>query len=345
MKKTFAAMIAAGLLLWAGLGAFLYRQHLQDDTDKAVAEAHPLRVAPQKRRTGPHPGRPPRTGSPTGRAPAARIGSPTRIAPLQPAVAAAPSAAAPTQLDLKLKRPPRAGILFDVDTGDVLWSRNPREQLPIASLTKMMTGLLIAERHSPQEKVLISQKAAHVPGSATGVLPVGKKVPLGPLLEALLMISGNDAAVALAEHDAGSAPAFVTRMNQRARQLALTCTHFSTPNGLRDHGNYSCADDLATLARLDLANPVFASITARHDASPPFPIKGGKLHLGSNNPFILQRIPGVTGLKTGYTSRAGRCYVITERHHGRHLGVVVLNSPDPLRQVPQLLAAGFKAPR
>jgi D-alanyl-D-alanine carboxypeptidase (penicillin-binding protein 5/6) len=209
----------------------------------------------------------------------------------------------------------------------------------------MMTGLLIAERHASDEKVLISAKAAAVPGSATGVLPKGKSVPLGPLLQALLMISGNDAAVALAEHDAGSAPAFVSKMNERAQELALGCTHFSTPNGLRDHGNYSCADDLATLARLDLANPALSAIAARHDASPAFPIKGGKLHLASNNPFILKRVPGVTGLKTGYTSLAGRCYVITERHAGRHLGVVLLNSPDPLRQVPLLLKAGFEAPR
>jgi len=251
----------------------------------------------------------------------------------------------PTQLQIKLKKPPKAGLLFDVDTGDVLWSLNPRLQLPIASLTKMMTGLLVAERHAPSEKVAISPKAAGVPGSATGVLPAGKKVPLGPLLYALMMISGNDAAVALAEHDAGTAPAFVTRMNQRAHQLALSCTHFSTPNGLRDHGNYSCADDLATLARLDLANPVLSSILSRHDANPAFPIKGGKLHLSTNNPFILKRIPGVTGVKTGYTSLAGRCYVITERHNGRHLGVVLLNSPDPLVQVPKVLAAGFAASR
>ncbi|MGZ5333706.1 MAG: D-alanyl-D-alanine carboxypeptidase family protein [Solirubrobacterales bacterium] len=329
MSRTLVAILAAVMLLGAVGGGLLLRNHLQEGTDESIAAAHPVRVAPAKRAAGPDPG------------------SPTRIGPtLTPPPAVVPAGdPSPTQLQVKLRKPPRAGILFDIDTGDVLWSLNPRLSVPIASLTKMMTGLLIAERHAPSEKVLISEKAAAVPGSATGVLPKGKQVPLGPLLQALLMISGNDAAVALAEHDAGSAPAFVTRMNRRAAELALGCTHFSTPNGLRDHGNYSCADDLATLARLDLANPVLSTITARHDASPAFPIKGGKLHLASNNPFILKRIPGVTGLKTGYTSKAGRCYVISQRHAGRHLGVVLLDSPDPLRQVPQLLKAGFDAPR
>ena len=90
------------------------------------------------------------------------------------------------------------------------------------------------ERAPPRDRVMVSRKAAHTPGSATGVLPVGKPVPLGPLLKALIMISANDAAVALAEHDSGSTAGFVARMNQRARSMGLSCTRFSTPNGLKD---------------------------------------------------------------------------------------------------------------
>ncbi len=239
------------------------------------------------------------------------------------------------------KMAPRAGLLFDVDTGEVLWSLNPRGELPIASLTKMMTALVIAENHELSEEVAISEKASGAPGSGIGNLPKGKSVRLRPLLFGLMLVSGNDAAVALAEHDAGTAPAFVEKMNQKAEELGLDCTHFTTPNGLRDKGNYSCVEDLAQLARIDLGNETIAGITKRYSAVMPFPVKGGKLHLTNNNPFILKQVPGVTGLKTGYTSLAGRCYVTTQRIGDSHLGVVLLNSPDPLRQVPELLEAGF----
>jgi D-alanyl-D-alanine carboxypeptidase len=232
----------------------------------------------------------------------------------------------------------------------VLWARRPSAELPIASLTKMMTALLIAERHSPGEMVAIDQKAAGVEGSQIGALIAGKRVPLRGAFMGLLMVSGNDAAVALAEHDAGTIPAFVRRMNARAAQLGLTCTHFAGPAGLQDTGNHSCAYDLAALARADLANPWIASITGRRYATVPFPIKGGKLHLANNHYFVQRGITGlprarVTGIKTGLTNGAGRCYVTTARLGGHHLGVVVLDSPDPLKQVPRLLAAGFVAAR
>jgi D-alanyl-D-alanine carboxypeptidase len=259
-------------------------------------------------------------------------------------------ATSPLPVQIRIKDPPAAGLLFDVDTGEVLWARRPAAELPIASLTKMMTALVIAERHRPGELVAIDSKAAGVEGSQIGALRAGKRVPLRGVFMGLLMVSGNDAAVALAEHDAGTIPAFVRRMNARAAQLGLACTHFAGPAGLQDTGNHSCAYDLAALARADLANPWIASITSRRYAKVPFPIKGGTLHL-ANNHFFVQRgiagVPGaqVTGVKTGLTNGAGRCYVTTARLGERHLGVVVLDSPDPLRQVPRLLAAGFAAAR
>src|SRR5689334_3556377 len=102
------------------------------------------------------------------------------------------------------------------------------------------------------------------------------------------MISANDAAVALAEHDAGSVGAFVKDMNRRAEAMGLTCTHFTTPNGLRDRGNYSCPLDLAVLARADLADRRIAAIASTRYAKPPFPIKGKHLYL-TNNHYFLQR--------------------------------------------------------
>jgi serine-type D-Ala-D-Ala carboxypeptidase (penicillin-binding protein 5/6) len=212
----------------------------------------------------------------------------------------------------------------------------------------MMTALLISEAHAPTELVAVTRNAAHTAGSATGLLPQGKSVPLEALLQALIMISANDAAVALAEHDAGTTPRFVARMNREAKLMGLECTHFSTPNGLKDRDNRSCAADLAALARADLAEPRIARIARTNSARPAFPIKGGVLHLSNNHYFLDHGLGGlpaarVTGLKTGFTDGAGRCYVTTARLGGRHLGVVLLDSPDPLRQVPRLLAAGFVA--
>jgi D-alanyl-D-alanine carboxypeptidase (penicillin-binding protein 5/6) len=241
---------------------------------------------------------------------------------------------------------PRAALVFDVNTGKPLWQLNATQRMPIASLTKMMTALIIAGRHQPTETLMISPQAAHTPGSAIGLLPAGKRVPLEPVFVGMLLVSGNDAAAALAEDDSGTEAAFVQRMNRRAKTMGLGCTHYSTPHGLEDKGNYSCARDLAKLAQADLANPWIRSVADLRKAKYPFPIKGGKLELANNDYFIqrgLRDIPGsrVTGLKTGYTDPAGRCYVVTATLGGRELGVVLLHSPDPLRQVPMLLGRAF----
>ena len=259
-----------------------------------------------------------------------------------------PPAKEPLPVRYSFKHPPLSGVLFDVKSGEVLWERNPRLQHPIASLTKMMTALLVAQHDRPGARVRISRRAAHVTGSATGELPVGKKVPLEALLQALIMISANDAAVALAQHDSGSVSRFVNEMNAESTALGLTCTHFSTPNGLHNTDNYSCPLDLAALARADLANPRIAAIARTKFAKPRFPIKGKHLYLTNNHYFLLHGLPGlpqaqVTGLKTGFTDSAGSCYVTTARLRGRTLGVVLLHSPNPLTQVPALLHAGFTA--
>jgi serine-type D-Ala-D-Ala carboxypeptidase (penicillin-binding protein 5/6) len=253
----------------------------------------------------------------------------------------------PLPVHYTFKHPPLAGVLFDVSSGKVLWQRHPRLEHPIASLTKLMTALMVADRNRPTEHVRISAKAAHTPGSATGLLPRGKKVPLEPLLQALIMISANDAAVALAEHDGGTVTRFVKEMNFRAKAMGLSCTHYSTPNGLRDRNNYSCPLDLAELARADLANPRIAQIAQTRYAKPRFPIKGKHMYLSNNHYFLQRGLTGlpqaqVTGLKTGFTDPAGRCYVTTARIGDHELGVVLIHSPDPLSQVPALLRAGFE---
>jgi D-alanyl-D-alanine carboxypeptidase len=243
---------------------------------------------------------------------------------------------------LRFSHKPRAGILFDVRTGRVLWRLNPTRRLPIASLTKMMTALLVAERRGPHERVRISARARHTPGSAIGVLPKRKPVQLETLLNGLLLVSGNDAAVALAQQTGGSVPAFVRMMNERAHQLGLSCTRYTTPHGLQDAGNRSCAADLAALARADLHLARLRRIVRRSRAILKFPIKGNRLFLYNNNPLMRSGYRGVTGLKTGYTDVAGHSIVATAKHGRVELGVVLLHAYNIGDQARQLLDRGFK---
>jgi serine-type D-Ala-D-Ala carboxypeptidase (penicillin-binding protein 5/6) len=238
--------------------------------------------------------------------------------------------------------PPRAGLLFNLSTGQVLWQRNPYTHLRVASLTKMMTALLTVESSPPDASVLITKQAVDQSGSKVGVLPLGKHVRLETLLYGLMLPSGNDAAVALAQHVAGSTNAFVTRMNTEAAKLGMGCTRYSSPSGYYNAGNFSCAADLALLAHVDLAQPRLARIVRTFTAALPFPIKGGKLYLYNNNPLLRYAYPGVTGLKTGWTLQAGDCLVATAKRDGVRLGVVLLHSHDPATQASQLLNRGFE---
>ncbi|MCW3019695.1 MAG: D-alanyl-D-alanine carboxypeptidase [Solirubrobacterales bacterium] len=238
--------------------------------------------------------------------------------------------------------PPRAGLLFNLSTGQVLWQHNPYARIPIASLTKMMTALVTVESAPPDAPVRITRQAVDMPGSKVGELPLGRHVPLESLLYGLLLPSGNDAAVALAQHVSGSVKRFVARMNQEAARLGLGCTRFSSPSGYYNAHNFSCAADLAVLAHLDMGQPRIASVVKTFSAAIPFPIKGGKLYLYNNNPLLIYKYPGVTGMKTGQTEAAGRCLVATAERHGVRLGAIVLNSEDPGTQDRQLLDLGFE---
>jgi D-alanyl-D-alanine carboxypeptidase len=276
-------------------------------------------------------------------------------APLQvsngPAQAADPGArplalalsATADRVRVAFKHPPRSGLLFDLDTGKVLWRRQPDRVLPIASLTKMMTALIVVDRAPPDARVRVSKEALAYKGSAVGVLPRGKRIKLETMLNGLLLPSGNDAAIALAQRMSGTVAGFVQRMNERAGDLGLACTRFSSPDGFQDAGNHSCAIDLAEMARAVLDEPRLARIVRRRRAVLPFPIKGGRIYLFNNNPLLRTGYPGTIGIKTGYTDAAGRCLVAAARRNGRRLGVVLLHSPDPGRQATQLLNRGFAA--
>jgi D-alanyl-D-alanine carboxypeptidase len=240
---------------------------------------------------------------------------------------------------------PRAGLLFDVDTGRVLWRHQPTRVLPIASLTKMMTALMVADRLGPRTRTPITREALRYQGSGVGMLPRGKRIRTETMLYGLMLPSGNDAAIALAQRAAGSVAAFVDAMNARARRMGLVCSRFSSPHGFDDRGNHSCASDLAALTRALLRVPRLARIVRRREAVLPFPVKGGKLYLYNNNPLLRQGYRGLTGLKTGYTDVAGRCFVATARRGAVKLGVVLLHSPDPANQAKRLLDRGFALAR
>jgi D-alanyl-D-alanine carboxypeptidase len=245
------------------------------------------------------------------------------------------------QVKLKLKKGLTSGMLFDVHTGAILWERNPGRVLPIASLTKMMTALVVVAHSRPSDRVLITREAVRFTGSGVGLLPVHKHVSELALLYGLLLPSGNDAAVALAQHVAGTPQGLITMMNRQARDLGLSCTHFTTVSGVVDQGNHSCAADLALLAHLVLEQPLLAHIVGTRSATLPFPIKGGKLYLFTNNPLLISRYPGADGVKTGYTQAAGQCLVATARRGRTWLGVVLLHSADTPDQAVRLLNAGF----
>jgi D-alanyl-D-alanine carboxypeptidase (penicillin-binding protein 5/6) len=292
-----------------------------------------------------------------GATPAVRAAAPPAPLPTTGPAAVGSAGTAPSPLAVRLDDPhdtvavafkhaPRAGLLFDLNTGRVLWRRNPTRVLPIASLTKMMTALLVAERVPREGRVRITPETLRYRGSGVGLLPRGKLIGVQTMLHGLLLVSGNDAAIALAQRAAGgSERRFVRMMNQRAHAMGLACTRFSTPSGIRDAGNHSCAGDLAALARAVLRTPRLARIVRRRAAVLRFPIKGGKLYLYNTNPLLREGYRGTTGVKTGYTVAAGRCLVVTAQRGANRLGVVLLHSPDPGRQARRLLDLGFRANR
>ncbi len=249
----------------------------------------------------------------------------------------------PTPVHPNFTTRPRGGLLFDLDTGRVLWQQNPTKVLPIASLTKMMTALLAVEREPPDARVLITRSARHAAGSKVGVLPFHRHIRLETMLYGLLLPSGNDAAVALSQRVSGTQKRFIALMNKRAQQLNLSCTHFTSPSGIIDKGNHSCAVDLAALARAVLDEPRLAKIVKTEKAVLRFPIKGGKLYLYNNNPLLRTDYPGTIGVKTGFTDAAGHSLVAAAQRGGHRLGVVLLHSPNIGKQSRVLLDRGFAA--
>jgi serine-type D-Ala-D-Ala carboxypeptidase (penicillin-binding protein 5/6) len=236
-----------------------------------------------------------------------------------------------------------AAVLADLDTGQVLFARKPNERRPIASLTKIMTALLVGERTEPTDVVTVSDDAAsgRLAGISSLGLVTGERIRVNELLYALLLQSANDAAVALAEHVSGSVDAFVDDMNARARHLGLSRTMFTSPNGLDDDG-YSSAGDLVRLTRAAYRGRGFASIVATrfHTVTS----LDEPRRIVQNRNILLWLYPGAIGVKTGFTSAAGFCVVATAEREDMRLIAVVLGEPyEPFSDAAALLNYGFAA--
>lgn len=318
--KTLALLLA--LLAPIGVGVAAYLTFVRDQRGSAVPVA---------------------VGGPAGNS---ALVSRTPKAPVPPA-APAVRLQGVDAFRLHFRQQPRAALLFDVDTGDVLWRRQALRRLPMASLTKIMTAILVAERTKRRERVRIGPSALKYQGSAQGSavgLPRGRKVPVETLMHALLLASANDAAIALAGHVAGSERRFVRSMNRRARRLGLRCTRFASSHGLQ-RGNRSCVADLAVLTRIAIKKKRIRRIARKRQSNLRFPVKGGRLSLYTTNPLLRSGFRGAIGLKTGYTNPAGRCLVAVARRRGRTLAAVLLNSPDPAKQAAKMLDVGFRRTR
>ncbi|MFQ3612071.1 MAG: D-alanyl-D-alanine carboxypeptidase family protein, partial [Fimbriimonadales bacterium] len=218
----------------------------------------------------------------------------------------------------------KSAILMEASNGQVLYEKNARQPMPPASLTKVMTALVVLERCQLDEWVTASEKAVQTQASSMN-LRVGEKVKVRDLLYALMLRSANDAAVALAEHVAGSVEAFAQLMNERAKELGATRTHFVNPHGLHDPRHRSTAYDLALIARAAMENETLRQIVAE-----PYYIVERSINQEDlwmvNKAKFLKMYPYAEGLKTGYTRQAGFCFAGSASKDGRRLISVVLHS-------------------
>ena len=243
----------------------------------------------------------------------------------------------------------KACIVMEATTGSVLFAHEADTQLYPASTTKIMTLLLALERGGLDQEITIPACAADVPKDSS-LVPVyeGEQMPFLDLLYGLIIRSGNDAANAVAELCAGSVDAFVARMNARAYELGMTGTHFVNPHGYHDPDHYTTARDLATLTRQGLTDPTFCQIVTCLRYTLPATSKRGELVIENayeifkpDSPFYIE---GAAGVKSGYTSRAGFCYVGAAQRNGQTLIAVILDAPTRNRawtDLKRLFAYGF----
>lgn len=218
----------------------------------------------------------------------------------------------------------KAGILINMDDGRVLWEKNADERRSMASTTKIMTALLAIENLDPQGTVEASRLATDA-GESEMLLEPGEMVPVEQLLYGIMVMSGNDAAMVAAEAVAGDVQAFVSMMNARAAELGLKETSFANPHGLDAEGHYSTARDLATLGAYAMKNPEFAKLAGTDRIEFPWPGRSENRVMLNHNKLV-GKVSFVTGIKTGFTNKAGFCLVGSGSRDGVNLVTVVLGT-------------------
>lgn len=223
--------------------------------------------------------------------------------------------------------------VLDAVSGRVLYEKNPTERSLIASTTKIMTALIVCEQCNVLDRMRVPKEAVGIEGSSM-YLKEGEVLTLQELLYGLMLSSGNDAAVALAIYCGGTVEGFAELMNDKARNLGLSGTHFENPNGLDSPGHYSTAKDLGKLAAYAMENPIFAKTVSTKS------LKVGERYLTNHNK-LLWRLEGADGVKTGFTKAAGRILVSSAIRDGRRLIAVTIDDPSDWNDHAALLEEGF----
>lgn len=216
----------------------------------------------------------------------------------------------------------RACIVFDRNSKMILYGKNEQKQVKMASTTKIMTATIVIENCNLSDTVEVSKKAASTGGSRLG-LKSGDKITIKDLLYGLMLVSGNDAAVALAEYVGGDIQGFANLMNNKANELGLTNTHYESPHGLDSEGHYTTAYELAKLADYALKNKTFSNIVGTKNYT--VTINGYSKNLSNTNE-LLGNLNGVYGVKTGFTNGANRCLVTSCKRGDMDIICVVLGA-------------------
>ncbi len=237
---------------------------------------------------------------------------------------------------------PAHGILLkELNSGRVLYEHDAGKRMSPASLTKIMSALVILEKGQLDDLVTISPNAARAHKTHLR-MKAGQVFRLDDLLKAMLIMSANDACLAAVEHVGGDEAQFVALMNDKAVALGLADTHFSNGCGFDNPDHYSTAEDLATLSVIALDQPVFRQLV-REERAIITPISGHRAYVLHNTNRLLGRIPGVEGVKTGFTSKAGRCLIAKVSQNGSDLLLVILNSKRRWNTATNLITYGLQA--
>ncbi|MBR4038704.1 MAG: D-alanyl-D-alanine carboxypeptidase [Clostridia bacterium] len=229
----------------------------------------------------------------------------------------------------------KAACILEMRTGRVLFESNMHQRLPMASTTKVMTALLAIELGNAQDEVICSENAFGVSGTSI-YLQLGERLTLEQMLLGLMLSSGNDASVAIAEHIAGTVDGFVALMNARAGEIGAVNTHFANPHGLPDEDHYTTAYDLALISREAMKNESFRRLVSMKKASIPWEGRSYDRQLTNKN-RLLSDYPGATGVKTGFTSKAGRCLVFGAQRDGMEVVGAVLSCSDWFDEAQRLM--------